>query len=214
MPEKHKDFSYSSSSGASVDYREDLYNPYSPNGSLYTRRSRSASYSSILHIAPPRHHSEGVKRNVSIDSSSPPPTLPSKHSARRLRNRPSKETESVVVVSTEEHGDAARPSSWSTMGTRPEDIRVFSPSHPSEGSVTHIKSRPGSARRASRHTPIEENYVFIVRIYSRRWVRSIDTIFRMTRNPTVRQRQRMIRSTFHRPQMITTYPSFTSQAPK
>lgn len=161
---KHKDFSQTSSSEASVDYREDLYNPHSPKGSLYTPLSRSPSYSSILNIAPPRHHSDGLRRNVSTDSSSRPPTLPSKHSAQRLRNRHPKESkESVVVVSTEEHGDAARPLSWSTMDTRPEDIRVFSPSHPSEGTIAHIKSRPGSTRRASRHVAIEDNYVYIVR---------------------------------------------------
>jgi hypothetical protein len=161
---KHKDFSYTSSSEASVDYREQLYNPHSPNDSLYAPLSRSASYSSILNIPPPRHHTDGVRRNVSTDSSSRPPTLPSKRSAQRLRNRPPKErTESVVVVSTEEHGDASRPTSWSTMDTRPEDIRVFSPSHPSEGTIAYIKSRPGSTRRASRHTVIEDNYVYIVR---------------------------------------------------
>lgn len=165
IPEKHKDFSYTESSEASVDYREQLYNPHSPKGSLYTRMSRSASYSSILNIPPPRHHSDGVRRNVSIDSSSRPPTLPSKHSAQHLQTRPPKErTESVVVISNEEYSDDPRPPSYSTMDTRPEDIRVFSPSHPSEGTIAHIKSRPGSKRRASKHTPIEENYVFIVRI--------------------------------------------------
>jgi len=165
IPEKHKDFSYTSSSEASVDYREQLYNPHSPKGSLYTPLSRSASYSSMLNIPPPRHHSDGVRRNISVDSSSRPPTLPSKHSAQRLQTRPPKErTESVVVVSNEEYSDAPRPPSYSTMDTRPEDIRVFSPSHPSEGTIAHIKSRPGSTKRASKHTPIEENYVFIVRI--------------------------------------------------
>ena len=166
IPEKHKDFNYTSSSEASVDYREQLYNPHSPKGSFYTPLSRSASYSSILNIPPPRHHSGGMRRNISVDSSSRPPTLPSKYSAQRLRNRPPEErTESVVVVPTEEYGGAARPPSWSTMDTRPEDIRVFSPSHRSEGTLAHIKSRPGSTRRVSRHTPIEENYVFVVRIY-------------------------------------------------
>lgn len=161
---KHKDFSHTSSSGASVEYREDLYNPHSPKGSLYTPLSRSPSYSSILNIHPPRHHSDGLRRNVSTGSSSRPPTLPSKHSAQLLRNRPPKErTESGVMVYTEEHGDTARPSSWSTTDTRPEDIRVFSPGHPSEGTIAHIKSRPVSTRRASRHTAIEDSYVYIVR---------------------------------------------------
>jgi len=199
IPSKRKGFSYTSSE-ASVDYREHLYNPHSPNGSLYTPLSRSASYSSILNIPPPRHHADGVRRNVSIDSSSRPPTLPSKHSAQRLRHRPPKErTESFVVVSTEEHDDGPRPSSWSTMDTRPEDIRVFSPSHPSEGTIAHIRSRPGSSRRASRRAVVEDNYVYIVRTQYWRWGRSIDTFVRMTRNQTVPSRLRMIRSIFHRP---------------